>query len=121
MVLDAAAARRHLVRDPLGRRAAQALAERAVGGGDLAVLGALVGNRVEQAAVVVPYLATAGAGLVLEVRRGAKRVALVRGRGSNTITWTTRRPRGGRYALTLVASSADGQRARAVTRVRVRP
>ena len=73
--------------------------------------------------MVLPYLATADAGLVLEVRRGARRIARVAGRarpGANTITWATRRPRAGRYALTLVASTADGQRARAVTRVRVR-
>ena len=70
--------------------------------------------------MVVPYLATADAGLVLEVRRGAKRVARLNGRarpGANTIAWAPKR--GGRYALRLVATSAQGATARAGARVRV--
>lgn len=64
------------------------------------------------------YRATTGARSTLEVRRGTKVVATVRGaakEGRNTIKWSGKAGRkaapAGRYALRLTAASADGQTA----------
>jgi hypothetical protein len=68
--------------------------------------------------LTVRYLATRAADVRLDIRRGGKLVASVRGRalaGRNRIGWdgriAGRRPRPGRYTLVVRASSADGQRA----------
>jgi len=75
--------------------------------------------------VVVGYASTLSARVVLDVLKGKKRVARVRGRartGANRIKWNARIRRkpaaAGRYTLRLTATSGD-QTARATVRLRI--
>jgi hypothetical protein len=77
--------------------------------------------------VKLRYLATTAATSTLQVRRGRKLVARVRGaatEGRNTIRWSGKvrgkRAAAGRYKLTLRAVSADGQTATETASLRLR-
>jgi hypothetical protein len=77
--------------------------------------------------VALRYVSTAVARATLEVRRGGKRVARVKGNaqaGRNTIAWSGKIRRkaapAGRYTLTLVATGADGQTDRTTASLRLR-
>jgi hypothetical protein len=70
------------------------------------------------ARVKLTYLATTRAASVLEIRKGSRLVATIKGtarEGSNTITWNGKLGKkaaaAGRYTLTLRAKSSDGQQA----------
>jgi hypothetical protein len=76
--------------------------------------------------IALRYAATAAGRAALQIRRGAKRIATVRGTakaGVNTIRWSGKVRRtpvaAGRYKLTLVVTGADGQRDRTSARLRV--
>jgi hypothetical protein len=79
-------------------------------------------------AVKLSYLATAPATSTLEVRKGRKLVARVRGKaksGRNAIKWNgkagRKAARAGRYTLKLTAASSDGQKATSTAKLTLKP
>ncbi len=76
--------------------------------------------------VKLNYVATVGADVTLEVRRGARVIATIQGtaqEGRNSITWNgkvRRKPaKPGSYILALSARSSDGQQASDSAKLRV--